>query len=339
MSEDTALAAIVAKEHVDTVIAELKEAGCYDSDRRIREAADGSIEIPVTEVLSLPEIQEFKSQRDPPFRIRMLDDYLREAGADPEIRETMPKSWSVIGDVIVVQFGECRHKQVVADALLDLHGQAQTVLSIEKITGAHREPSVTVVAGTGDTETVHREHGIEYALDLATVMFSRGNKRERQRMGSIVDPGETVIDMFAGIGYFSLPMAVAGASVTAIEQNPAALQYLLENRERNNVDEMVSVYQGDCGEIVPKLASKGPIADRIHMGHFSAKSYLEAACAAIKPDGVIHIHSIEPADEPFAKARSRIAAQGLAVDDCRIVKTHGPGTVHTVIDARRPKCG
>ena len=339
MSNSGPLAAIVDKTHVDEVIDELKTHGCYDSDRRIREARDGTIELPITKPLTIPEIREIVHQRNPPQRIRVLEDYLRNAGAGADIIETIPRSWSVIGDVIVVDFGECEHRDVVADALLDLHGQANTVISVRRIAGAHREPTVDVVAGTGDTETVHREHGIEYGLDLAEVMFSRGNKRERQQMGNIVAPGETVIDMFAGIGYFSLPMAVGGAFVTAIERNPTALSFLLENRDRNGVEEMISVYQGDCGTVVRNLARTAPLADRIIMGHFSAKSYLDTAYKAIKPGGVIHLHSIEPADEPYAKARSRITAQGLAVNDCRIVKTHGPGTVHTVIDAVRPKCG
>jgi tRNA wybutosine-synthesizing protein 2 len=84
------------------------------------------------------------------------------------------------------------------------------VLSEEgPVTGVERRPSVRLIWGEG-TETVHREHGVEYAFDTARQMFSKGNVHERLRMGRTVRDGETVVDMFAGIGYFTLPMAVLG---------------------------------------------------------------------------------------------------------------------------------
>ncbi len=333
MTGDRPLAVVVDPDAVDQTIAALKREGCYDNDRRIREGNEGGIEIPVTRRPAEIDVPLVRRQIDPPRRMRDLADYLRERGLSASELDHVPRSWAVIGDLIVVRFEDCPFEDVVAAGLLDLYGSAHTVLAREGIDGAHREPAMRVVGGRGETETVHREAGIEYALDLAEVMFAPGNERERQRMGSVVTPGEVVLDMFAGIGYFSLPMARAGARVTAIERNPTAFDYLLENRERNDVIDQLSPIRGDCGEVVPRLASDGPVADRIVMGHFDASAYLPAARTAIRPGGAIHLHAIGHAAQPFADAERALERHQLSVRDRHTVKTHGPGTVHVVVEA------
>jgi tRNA wybutosine-synthesizing protein 2 len=87
----------------------------------------------------------------------------------------------------------------------------------------------------GEIEPVHVEHGTRYALDLSTVMFSPGNEAERARMGEIVESGERVFDAFAGVGYFALPMARAGAEVTAAELDPEAYRLLLLTSELSGI--------------------------------------------------------------------------------------------------------
>ncbi len=95
----------------------------------------------------------------------------------------------MLGSVVLVDIGDSPRPAEVGDALLALHGEAETVLARHGISGEHREPSVKVIAGDGDTETVHTEHGTRYAMDLAEVMFSPGNEAERARMGEIVSEG------------------------------------------------------------------------------------------------------------------------------------------------------
>ena len=92
-----------------------------------------------------------------------------------------------------------------------------------------------------ETETVHREGAILYKLDAARLMFSSGNFDEKKRMGELDCTGETVVDMFAGIGYFTLPLAkLAHAKrVIACEINPLAHSYLRQNLVLNRVESMV----------------------------------------------------------------------------------------------------
>jgi tRNA wybutosine-synthesizing protein 2 len=219
-----------------------------------------------------------------------------------------------------------------------MHGGADTVIARGDVEGPHREPDPTVVAGEGDTETVHREHGIEYAMDLAAVMFSPGNKAERARIGDITLEGERVLDMFAGIGYFTLPAAVAGGNVTAIERNPVAFQYLLENVMRNGVSDRVEPYRADNRDVIS--AYEGKNFDRIVMGYYEAHEYLESALSVLASGGIVHMHEATPAalvpDRPVERLESAATECGQDVEvlDVREVKSYSEGVVHIVVDAR-----
>lgn len=54
----------------------------------------------------------------------------------------------------------------------------------------------------------HRENGLLYCFDATKCMFSSGNVSEKLRMASMKCSGETVVDLFAGIGYYVLPFLV-----------------------------------------------------------------------------------------------------------------------------------
>jgi len=361
-SADQRLAAVVPKSRSQRVIDALEREGVYDDDRRVREWTDETVALPVTEPPESVDYLEIVRQVGEP-RLRTLEDHLREMGWTDEELDLAPGSWAVVGSVVLVELGDAPRPEEVGEALLSLHGEADTALSRGAITGEHREPSVAVIAGTGDTETVHHEHGTAYALDLATVMFSPGNQAERARMGEVVSEGERVLDMFAGIGYFALPMARAGAEVTAVERNPDSFRYLIENARLNGVGDRVHPYRADCRDVVretftprnaraadgasEEFAAEAP-ADRVVMGYYDATEpaengsyeYLDAALTALAPGGTIHVHEATPNDLVFERPIERLRDAAAAADreveilDTREVKSYSEGVAHVVVDAR-----
>jgi tRNA wybutosine-synthesizing protein 2 len=335
-STDSTLAAVVRKAESEATIGALREEGIYDATRTVTEYGDETVALPVTAPPSETAVLDVVEQVDPECRLPDLESHLRERGwSDAEI-ERAPGSWAVIGSVVLARFpADCPDREAVGEALLDLHGEADTVLAREGISGEHREPSVSVVAGAGDTETVHTEHGTRYALDFSAVMFSPGNKAERARMGEAVEAGERVFDMFAGIGYFTLPMARAGAAVTAAERNPAAFRYLAENAMLNDVSDRVSAFRADCRDVDVE-----PRADRVVMGYYEAHEYLDSALAALAPGGTVHMHEATPEDllwdRPVSRLREAAADRDRALEvlNRRKVKSHSEGVWHVVVDAR-----
>jgi tRNA wybutosine-synthesizing protein 2 len=337
------LAAIVPKPEADRAIDALRSEGVYDDERSVVDTNDGTLEIPVTGPPETTAVLDVVEQAEPVPRQRGLEDRLRARGWTDAELDRVPNSWSVIGDVIRARFPEdCPDRIVVAEALRELHN-ADTVLADGAVSGPTRTPDVTVVAGSGDTEVVHREHGTRYALDLAEVMFSPGNKAERVRMGEVVDTGEQVFDAFAGIGYFALPMTRAGADVTAVEINPTAFGYLAENAVLNDVESRLIATLGDCREVVgpegPGAAAQGA-ADRLVLGHFEAIDALESLLPALRSGGTVHLHAAVPAadtggDEPVdaLHAAAGTLDRTATVLATRQVKTYAPGMAHVVVDA------
>jgi tRNA wybutosine-synthesizing protein 2 len=328
------LAVLAAKPRAEDTIAELEAEGVYDASRKVREHDDELVELPVTARPTGTEFEAILEQSDPAFRHTDLESLLQERGWTDDEIDRAPKSWAVIGDVILVRCDDCPRPEEVGEELLALHGEAETVLSRGGISGAHREPNVSVIAGSGDTETVHTEHGTKYALDLREVMFAPGNQRERSRMGDVVSPDERVFDMFAGIGYFTLPMARAGAQVTAVERNPASFKYLVENAMLNDVPHRIDAYRADCREMTDVSA------ERVVMGYYDAHEYLDTALSALDPGGVVHMHETTPENRLWERPVSRLESAArerereVEVLDRRRVKSHSEGVWHVVVDAR-----
>jgi len=340
------LAVVVAKPRAESVIDALEAEGVYDDGRSVQSWDEDGVAVPVTappETVDVRDVGQQVGER----RLRSLADHLRQRGWTEDELDAAPSSWAVIGTVVMVELGESPRPSEVGEALLALHGEADTVLARNGISGVHREPDVTVIAGEGDTETVHTEYGTEYALDLAEVMFSPGNEAERVRMGDTVEPGERVLDMFAGIGYFTLPMARAGAEVIAVEHNPTAFRYLVENTMQNGVGGLVHPYRADCREVIETGLDGGPV-DRVVMGYYEASepdgdggfTYLDSALHALAPGGTLHMHETTPENLVFERPIERLetavadADRTVEILDTRRVKSHSEGVAHVVVDAR-----
>jgi tRNA wybutosine-synthesizing protein 2 len=334
------LAAIVEKARTETAIESLRDEGVYDDDRRVEPYDETHVAIPVVEAPKTTAVVAVRPL-DLPRRTRDLEALLRDRGLEGSVIEAAPSSWAVIGSVVLVDFGdvsasitlEKADRTAIGEALLDLHGNADTVLARGGIDGTRREPTSAIVAGIGETETVHTEHGTKYAIDFSKVMFSPGNKAERARMGRLVGREERVFDMFAGIGYFTLPMARAGASVTAAEIDPESYRLLVENARLNDVSERVRAVFGDCRTVETT-------ADRVVAGYYDAYEYLETALDALVPGGILHLHEATPEplfpDRPIDRLETAVEVAERSVDvlDTRVVKSHSAGVVHGVVDAR-----
>lgn len=266
---------------------------------------------------------------------------LKEALSDILSRkelELLPQGYKRIGHVAVIYLPRdlADRAGVIAGKIMELSG-AKTVAVGEGIEGRFREPKLRIVAGDPNTETLHTENGCRFRLDPARVMFSPGNMHERGRLVDMVAPGEVIVDMFAGVGQFSIPIAVHAkpGRIHAIELNPVAHRYLSENVRMNRVGHQVSPVLGDCSEAAPRGAADRVIMGIIHVTH----RYLPLAMKVLKPEGgVIHYHETVPSDQRFQRPIDRIsqAAGERRVDIIgqRVVKRYSPGIDHVVIDAK-----
>ena len=169
------------------------------------------------------------------------------------------------------------------------------ILFAENHAGVLRIPQVRVLYGTPH-EVTFREAGITYTLHPEKVMFSQGNRGEKQRLRTLIRSGEQVCDMFAGIGYFTLPAAATGACVHAIELNQDSYEYLCRNIRDNHLEHLVTPVLGDCRDHI------SGVYDRILMGHFEAVQFLDTALAHAASGTVLHVHGLGDCREPICTA-------------------------------------
>ena len=255
-------------------------------------------------------------------------------------------AYDLIGDIAVLR--------AIDDSEADFHDVAKTVLQAHKnvktvflqvggVAGEFRLRSLEWLMGERKTQTVHGEWGCTYKVDLETCYFSPRLSFERMRIARLVKPCEIIVNMFAGVGCYSVLMAKMGRAqiVYSIDLNPSAIKYQQENARLNRVESQAVSIQGDAKEIIARHL--GSIADRVLMPlPQKAYEYLDHAVAALKSTGGwIHYYDFEHAskdEDPVGKAKVKVSEKlqklgiGFTVAFGRIVRSTGPHWYQVVLD-------
>ena len=235
-----------------------------------------------------------------------------------------------IGDILIL---DSNYQNDDFEELSRKHN-VKTIMKIDHIQGTKREPVYKILYGS-QTETINKENGCIFKLDLSKVMWSKGNNNERLRIAKLVGDGETVLDMFAGIGYFSIPIGVhANASeIISVEINPNSYHYLCENIRLNKVNNITPIL-GDCKDVTPNFK-----ADRILMGYVkTTHHYLRVAIDSLNEGGILHYHETVPEKlmdtRPIERIRAEAKNRDVELLKINKIKKYSPGVWHVVIDAR-----
>jgi tRNA (guanine37-N1)-methyltransferase len=246
-------------------------------------------------------------------------------------------SYERLGDIVILDEDDPDRARRIADAIVESDLRAETVVNrASKVSGELRVREWDVLVGES-TETVHREYGHEFALDIAEVYFSPRLATERHRVIEQVTEGEHALDMFAGVGPFAVPMAGRGADVVACDLNPVAVAYLRENARRNGVEDLVTAIEGDARDLVGEYRGW---ADRLVMNlPHTAVEFLDAAVALAGDECVLHYYDIQHEDDPFGPGTRAIreAAEpsyDVAVETERVVRSYAPHEFNVCLDVR-----
>lgn len=214
-----------------------------------------------------------------------------------EEKELLPSSFQRLGHVVILRLKPelLKKKELIGEAVLTIVPGIKTVcVNTGKIDSEFRQPKVEYVCGEENTKVIHTEHGCVFAFDVTKLMWSMGNMNERKRMYEMVKKGEVVVDFFAGIGYWSIPIAkhAQPEHVYAIDANPDSIASLRENQKLNKIPkERMTILHGKCEEVAPSL---GKVADRIILGYLPAPTFaLEPAFHTFKPrGGILHYEGL-----------------------------------------------
>ena len=351
----------LAKEYGNLAMNELRSHGWLDTSRNVIRNSD-SIELPIinnitqkqlTEVLpkELANNFEFIHQSTPSFKNFTrppIDEILKKSSSLPGFNDEklseLPTKWELLGDVLILRLPTVleKHWRALGKIYAEILGAKSVLRRFDKIHGIYRKPGVELIFGD-NTETIHIENKVKFSIDPLKVMFSSGNIDERIRISTAAEPKETVVDMFAGIGYLCLPLAVHSKpkKIIACELNPVAYQYLTENIELNHVENIVQPILGDNRKSI-----QPGIAHRILMGYIKTEhSHRHAAFKILKPSGgVIHFHDVGFKDTVVEVATQKIQESLVKsgfdtkfqteVYNHYIIKSYGPKLSHVVLNIR-----
>jgi tRNA (guanine37-N1)-methyltransferase len=275
------------------------------------------------------ELGYMVSERDFKVLEKEIKSYKDFIEMPDKLKDLLPTSFDVIGQVAIVKIHDdvLDYKKIIGEAILKVHKSLETVAVDFGVEGEERIRNLEIVAGKDGTETVHKEYGIELETDPSMVYFSPRLAQEHWRVAQMVTGGEVVLDMFCGIGPFSIIIAKNRfpKCVYAMDINEKAIEYLKRNIKRNKVVNIVPL-QGDSRVLVHDVE---PV-DRIIMNlPHSADEYLPSALSKIKAHGTIHYYEVldhDNKDIRFEEIRSKGEEVELKITmlEIREVHTYSP---------------
>jgi tRNA (guanine37-N1)-methyltransferase len=255
------------------------------------------------------------------------------------------KSYDVIGDIAVIRVQEqlVHHSEEIAEALLHQKNIKAVWRQSSPIHGDYRLRDLQWVAGEKKSITVHKEHGSLFKVDIENCYFSPRLAFERIRIAKLVKDNETIVNMYAGVGCYSITIAKhsQAAKIYSIDINADAVRCMRENILLNKIVGRVLPIEGDANKIVEEtLRGK---ADRTLMPlPEKAYSYLDHALSSIKPrGGWIHYYDFQHANKmenPVEKTEARVAEKlrkkniDFELVLGRIVRQTGPNWYQVAVD-------
>ena len=371
---DSALAVLVDKTNASSIRQSLIATKLIDDEFIIKQV-DSMIAIPILDndqVKNLPwfddtkhEITELnlllKNQKYTPAQ-QMTQDmtlYLKRH-IDSDLAQlilNLPQKWELFGNLAIIPNSAMNNSQWQDLFALITQEQEQEIwriiarsLRVDRLarqdriaTDMMRTSQVKMLLG-GSGEVEINDFGVKFWLDVTKVMFSSGNVTERHRIGNIDMSGEIIVDAFAGIGYYTLPMLVRSNAehVYACEINPNSIQALQNGAKLNNVSKRLTILEGDNLSTMKQVYA---MADRVHLGIIpsSEKAWQSAINCLKSSGGRLHIHmnvEEEKIDDfvaycidSIAKLAKQLGREGIvSAEHVEKVKWYAPRIRHIVVD-------
>ena len=247
-----------------------------------------------------------------------------------------------IGSIIIVRIPDSliSKKKIIGETLLE---QVKTTKSVffqsSPVEGDFRTRNLELLAGDDKTETEYKESGCRFIVDVEKTFFSPRLSTERERISNLVSDNETIVNMFGGIGMFSILSAKKkSCTVYNIDINPDASTLCEENTRLNKLKGNVISLNGDASDIIKKELQNS--ANRVLMLlPERSDEFLDSAISSLKTNGIIHYYSHIHADKKQDAAKLSEAhflktnPTHSKILNSKIVRPIGPRFYQTVVDA------
>ena len=255
-------------------------------------------------------------------------------------------SFDQIGDIIIVKIPNSllTKKKLIGETLLNEVKIAKSVFyQASAVEGDFRTRNLEILAGEDKTETEYKEFGCKFTVDVENAFFSPRLSTERERIANLVQDGEIVVNMFAGVGMFSIMIAKKKrCTVYSIDINPVATKLCEKNIISNKIAGNIISINGDASRVIQEqLENK---SDRtLMLLPERSDEFLESAINATKSGGIIHYYSHIHADKKSNAGKLseehylQVTPVKSEILGSKIVRAVGPRYYQTVVDVKISK--
>lgn len=250
------------------------------------------IKIFQNEKISYPTVKkDFKEHK------KIITNYKQKVDIPNKLKINLPTSYDIIGSIILIKLKKdlLIYKKVIGKALLSTKKNIETVCLTHPIHGEYRKRKVEIIAGIKQTKTTYNEYGLKFIVDVKKAYFSPRLANERKRISKLVNPGETILDMFTGIAPFSIIIGRYSEPkiIYAIDKNKDAIKLAKLNVKLNNLLDKIEVICEDAKNIKNLFNKNGTKADRIIMNlPFSGYLYFKNTLEIAANNCIIHYYDI-----------------------------------------------
>jgi len=254
-----------------------------------------------------------------------------------DMLELAPRAFEQIGDIVVVKVPpRLAPRAAELGTALRKFARARAVFSAHAVKAEFRVRDLERISGMGEPLTQVQENGVKLWVDLSKAYFSPRLATERERVAALVQPGEHLVDLFAGVAPLAVQAALKGARVDAVDLNPAAMELAKRNVEETGVADKVKLHTGDARLVGKRLLP----ADRIVMNlPHGAKLFVDVAAALAKKGATIHYHEILAPGQIATRSAALEAEMAkfgkpAKVTATRNVRNYSPSEGHYVFDLK-----
>ncbi len=257
--------------------------------------------------------------------------------------EDLYGAFDQIGDIIILRIPDSlvSKKEIIGKVLLEKVKTAKSVFyQSSPVSGNFRTRKLELLAGEDKTETEYKEHGCRFIVDVEKAFFSPRLSTERDRIANLIQDGETVINMFGGVGMFSIIAAKKKkCMVYNIDINPNASRLCEQNINLNKLVGKVESITGDATKIIEEKLTG--IGDRVLMLlPERSDEFLDSAIKTAKKNGIIHYYCHVHGDKKNEVSRLakehflEVMKTKVEVLGSKIVRPVGPRFYQAVVDAK-----
>lgn len=255
----------------------------------------------------------------------------------------LPTSYDVIGNIVLLKISDkelLRYSEKISRSILNVNKNVQTVCIIKSIDGEFRTRKIDSIYGEKKTLTQHKEFGMIFFVDVEKTYFSPRLANERKRIASQVKDNEIIVDMFSGVGPFSIAIAKTSnpKKIYSLDKNKEASKYATKNIKINKVLDKVEVHNKDSMYFYKNLENRSEKANRIIMNlPFSSYKFFKNALKMIDNRCIIHYYEIieeKKINNRVNQLKQIAKKENVTIEKVKInkVKTYSPREFYICFD-------